>query len=426
MSLKNNFQLQSAAFLVFVASLLSSCGKVDLSKKHTKHALRESESETVEVTEEPQIPSEPTAIIDEASIDTSDKDERQTSEPIRSPLFLLGKADDCLNIISSFSDRDAFVLSNEEFLRRFSLIKDLRGVSKSGAFPSIVVDKRDNVTRFLKVFPSVPPGWPRSKIVKDPNFLEVFQTCRLAKLNLDSHLPPSKTAAMFFVDVYESGFVHNLDPFSHDSSKQEANFPFLLSEAVQGITLTQLVTDPEKAELEENLGFSYLTAPPMVLESILMQIMIALKNPNLAWDLVHNDLHPGNIMLSKHEKADFVVDYDGKKMQLTGPLIKIIDFGLGESEAFKQSGLTFDVWIKNRTFIQELERFIEKARGTKGISWITRRKIGLMSENQDIRMFNLILTSLKFVLRDRGSDLPERATCKSYDDCIELMSRWWK
>jgi serine/threonine protein kinase len=215
-----------------------------------------------------------------------------------------------------------------------------------------------------------------------------------------------------------------IDPFN-PATKRDGYYPYLISEAVENITLTQLATKPLHAI--HTLGFNIDTAPPMVLESILLQIIVALKNTYASWGLVHNDLHSGNILLSHHEKADFIVDFKGKKMQLNGPLVKIIDFGLGESKEYRQQfSFIFNMWTKNRPFILELENFISAVLGKEDIPFTTRIAIGQISQNQDIRMFNLLMRALKHKLRKRGSRVLDRHYCKDYDSCIEMVSTWWK
>lgn len=332
----------------------------------------------------------------------------------------------CGDILSRFKNPDNFLLSTLSFNKRFELKNDLRSASKSGAFPAIVLSKKDNTYKFLKIFPKIIEALPDKDIVRDPSYLEIFQSCRLAQLHLTANLPHNMEARRFFVDIYEIGFLKTDDPFIQPDGDNEY-YPYMLSEAVDGVTLTKLVTEPNEVAKPENLGFNFDTAQPMVLESILMQIIVALKNSYLAWKLVHHDLHTGNIMISKHEKADFIVDFEGKKMQLVGPLIKIIDFGLGESEDLSQKkSLNYNVWIKNRPVIKELEEFITVAKKGRDIPISTRLRIARISSNQDISMFNLILRALKDILNSRGSMVENGRYCKDYDDCIRLMSTWWK
>lgn len=338
-----------------------------------------------------------------------------------------GRPQSCGEVMDKFQEPESFVLETSELRKRFSLKKDLRSASKSGAFPSLVLSNEDKKIKFLKVFPKIRKGMSKADIKRDPSYLEIFQTCRLSKLYAQENLPKDVFASKFFVEVYEVGFFKALDPFASDNESSQSYYPYMLSQAVDNVTLTELATEPEEVSQKEALGFNLDTAPSMVLESILMQILIALKNPYSVWELEHNDLHPGNILLSKNEKADFSVDYAGKKMKISGPLVKIIDYGLGESKNFKQeSSLNYDLWIKKRPFIQELNKFIEAAMGGKSkLSFFTKIRIGSASKNQDIRMFNLILRALKPILNARGSIVPDMRYCRDYDDCLDLMSQWW-
>lgn len=337
-----------------------------------------------------------------------------------------GRPETCADVMAQFKEPENFILSAQEFKQRFTLKKDLRGVSKSGAFPSIVLSKTDNTIKFLKIFPKITKGLKSAYITEDPGYLEIFQSCRLAQLNLTANLPHDVEARRFFVDVYEIGFLKTDDPFIK-ADQDGGYYPYLLGEAIDAVTLTKFATEPSEVAKPDNIGFDLDTAPKMVLESILLQIIVALKNPYLAWRLVHNDLHTGNILISKHEKADFTIDFEGKKMKLAGPLVKIIDFGLGESEGFLQKNtFNFSLWIKNRPVIKELEEFIRAVGHGKGISLFSRLKIGRTSINQDIYMFNLILSALQSKLNSRGSHLENGRYCSDYDDCIKLMSTWWK
>ncbi|USN50489.1 MAG: hypothetical protein H6731_09535 [Myxococcales bacterium] len=337
-----------------------------------------------------------------------------------------GRPETCGDILEEFKDPKRYLIDKKEFSKAYVLKKDLRSESKSGAFPALVISQRDNNTKFFKLFPPIEAGLKKTDILKDQSYLEIFQSCRLSKLNLAANLPADVPASRFFVDIYDNAFLNAADPFFNLTSSNNKYYPYLIGEAVDGFTLTKFARSPKEAAKIENYGFDLNNAPPMVLESVLMQIIVALKNPYLVWQLVHQDLHTGNILLAKHEKADFYIEFNGKKMPLVGPLVKIIDFGLGASEGFDQEkSFNYSVWIKNRPFIKELEDFIKLMR-PDGISLIARTKIGFSSQNQDLYMFNLILRAFKKVLNKRGSQVPEGKYCKDYDDCIDLMSKWWK
>lgn len=332
----------------------------------------------------------------------------------------------CADILGKFEDPAANIVSSSDFNKRYELKINLRDASKSGAFPMIVYDHQDQRTEFLKIFPPILARLNKEQIRKNPSYLEIFQTCRLSNLSSNFNLPPHIKASIFFVNVYAIGFLKSMDPFGNFSEQTLNFYPYMATEAVNNITLTQLATEPQKVASPEELGFNLKNAPPMVLESILLQIIVALKNSYEIWGLVHNDLHPGNILLSKDQKANFYIEYKNKKLPLQGPLVKIIDFGLGESRNFKQEqSINFDVWIKNRPFIKELNIFINAAR-SNAIPATTQLRIGQISSNQDIRMFNLILRALKPLLISRGSTMPNNRYCADYNDCIEFLSQWWK
>jgi|GEM_PF-4392444 len=332
----------------------------------------------------------------------------------------------CYNIIATFLSPQQYVLTIQDVQARFTLIKDLRSVSKSGAFPAIVRARENDKTRFLKVFSSIDTETTADKIIKSQSYLEIFNTCRLSVLSLHNNLPSNIAASIFFPKVFESGFFTAGDPFDTSAHNENSYYPFLLGEAIDNVTLTKLATDPSDTAKADSLGFTMATAPPMVLESILMQIMVALKNPYLAWGLTHNDLHPGNILLSINESADFSIEYDNKRLPLKGPLVKLIDFGLGQAIDFPQRASDVNIWVKNRPIIAELERFIHALRASHPISLPTRIGIYTASLNQDIVMFNLILRAMKEILVARGSAVPNGYYCKNYDDCIRLMSAWWQ
>lgn len=332
---------------------------------------------------------------------------------------------DCSQILEKFKNPHQFLVEPAELQKRFSLIRDLGDSSKSGAYPAIVWSFEYEKNQFIKIF----SGMPSAQILQHQSFLELFQSCRLAKLNLNVNLPEGTTASQFFTDVYEVGFLSTPVPFDTTQNMTQSNYyyPYVISEAINNITLTDLALLPLMSAQSDILGFDLDSAPPMVIESILLQIIVALKNAYLAYKLIHNDLHTGNILLSTKEKADFNINYNGKEMQLAGPLIKIIDFGLSESDDLPQkNSLNFDLWIKQRPFILELEEFIAAVRGRKDIGFFARRNIGTISKNQDIRMFNLIIRALKYKLNKRGSIVPDGKYCKDYDDCINFVSLWWK
>jgi serine/threonine protein kinase len=328
----------------------------------------------------------------------------------------------CGRLMAEFRSPEQFLVKSSSIRDRFTLLKDLRGESKSGAFPAIMSSRENKKSYFLKVFPLLKEsGQNEEQIKKLQSYLEIFQSCRLTDINVNQHLPVNKKASDFFVKIYEFGFLDVNNPFIENNHKANTYFPYIITEAVNNISLTKFVTDPEAAK--KDLGYTLETAPPKVIESILLQIVVALKNPYLAWNLVHNDLHTGNILLSTDEKADFTIDFNGKKMRLAGPLVKIIDFGLGESEELSQN---LSLWNRKRFFIWELEKFISAIRGRLGtISIRGRTKIHKQSLNQDIAMVNLIMRALKFVLAKRGSVIQSREYCKDYDECLNIISRWW-
>lgn len=329
------------------------------------------------------------------------------------------KGEDCANELLPIFDEPAnSVVPAEQIKNTYKMFKDLRSASKSGAFPALVKEGSD--LKFLKIFPKLKKGEDISKLIQNTTFLEMLLSCRLARLDTSYNLPANVKASKFFVDLYRTGFLKTGNPF--DGTKEEdAYYPFLVGESVPGVTLTKLAAEPTAAQ--EALGFQLFSAPPKVLESILLQIIVALKNGFKRWGITHNDIHTGNIILSKAEKANFKISNNSKEMQLAGPLVKIIDFGLGQSSDFKQD---LKSWIKYRPVIKELEKFIDAAWPGQKIPLSTRTAIYNITENQDIQMFNLIIQGLKEVLnlRKKGS-VPDGKYCKDYDDCINLVSSWW-
>lgn len=317
-----------------------------------------------------------------------------------------------------FKDPEKYLMPDDKLVADYPVVVDLRGVSKSGAFPAIV-KKSDGKKMFLKIFPVYKKG---DSLKKNQTYLEMLLSCRLARMTEDAHLPGQMTAKKFFVDFYDAGFLRSADPYAKRETDSNRYYPYLLGEAVDGPTMTKLATE-DGAKARASLGYDLYSAPPKVLESILMQIIIALGNAFLANGITHNDLHTGNIILAAKEKADFMVYQKGKAIQLRGPLVKIIDFGLGESKDYKQK---LNLWIEGRPFILELEKFIKAARGDENIPISSRIAMQAASKNQDILMFNLLIRGLKPVLEARGNLVPDGKYCKDYEDCIDFVAKWWK
>jgi len=350
---------------------------------------------------------------------------KQTAEHTEEHMVVFGfsladpKLDVCEEIFNQYANPNKETLPADRIKKRFIMMDDLRKASKSGAFPYLVKDRDGNI-KFLKIFPAITKSLTSKSVLTDQTFLEIFHTCVVAKLNISADLPDTIMSSIFFPKVYEFGFLKTSDPFAKNDQPGPMAFPYLLSEAIDNITLTELAKKPKKAK--KLLGFDIYSAGPLVIESILLQIIVALKNANLAWDLTHNDLHTGNIILSSKEKANFYIDFDNKRMQLTGPLVKIIDFGLAKSYRYPHNK---GIWVEQRPIIKELDDFISEFQRPTDISLTSYLNIYRISENQDIRMFNLIMLALEPILKRRHFTLRTEKYCKDYDDCLRILSKWW-
>jgi hypothetical protein len=99
--------------------------------------------------------------------------------PIEAPVSKAsGSANDnriqsCGSIVEQFKNPRKSLLRS--FKERFQLKKDLRGASKSGAFPSLVLNNDTNKVVFLKIFPKLEDNLSISALGKIQVFWRSFK-----------------------------------------------------------------------------------------------------------------------------------------------------------------------------------------------------------------------------------------------------------
>jgi serine/threonine protein kinase len=298
-----------------------------------------------------------------------------------------------------FFDKNRYLVSNKKIKKHFVLNKKIAG--KSDSYVYFVTPRNyPDVKRIFKVLPLL----STSNILDDIAYKEIYFSARLSNLEENKYLPPDKKSSVFFPKYYGMGFVENADPFREDNGSHY--FPFYIIEEINGLTLMDFVMKPNNAK--KLLGYDYNNASPNIIFSILLQLGIALYNANMNFGFIHNDLHPGNIILSS-VPLDMDFKITTNYLKPIGPLIRIIDFDQGE-DPMHQAVLerSFKTWGRQVLgIIGPSEEFYKKINPNK--SW---RKLVFncyfKSPNMDMFMLNLLLHTFETKLAARGLSIKDK------------------
>lgn len=204
------------------------------------------------------------------------------------------------------------------------------------------------------------------------------------------HLP-------FFPKFIESGTI--ILPDATFSS------PYFISEYIKGVPLIQAFTN-------KSLKKKYQSYHKMILFQILYSIYgVLVKNIYFR----HNDLHPNNILISSTESFDNEVIEVGNILYcLSGPIIKIIDFGRSSIEKLNDNS---DQKYRNMTRV--LLKFINEQMNESNIIKYSKK---LRNVNSDIRfwVYMKLALSKKFanLNSNEPSNLPDWTICRQIEKCL--------
>jgi hypothetical protein len=313
-----------------------------------------------------------------------------------------------IKLENAFQKQDDFIVSNNLIKEHFRLVKPISG-GLSGSAIFLVCEKENfNEFRILKTMKEIND---KDSIWKNIGFREIYFSKRLSELKNDKFLPPGMSASIFFPKFYSFGITNSLNPFQPDDKKQ--NIPFYVMERINGISFSDFATLPDQAK--KILGYNLETVEKGVIFSILLQVSVALFNAYNEFEFVHLDTHPGNIFISTTPADGIVIEALGIKINLKGPLVKIIDFDQSEIEGVHPSprpiygyrpkvGKEFDVYrAENKTFYPPLKLAL---------------KVFSKSHNTDVRMMNFLIHTFKNrFLKESGVNVHK----KYYNNLEEII-----
>jgi len=281
--------------------------------------------------------------------------------------------------------------------KNFKLNRELPE-GRSGAYPALVTHIKSGKTYFLKVLPAF-SKLPLTNLKKNKWFREAYHTCMLSKLHYKG---PNKEFFYNFPIFYGVFLTDALMPFA---SKKHANQTHvaILTEAIDGMHLLNIASDPEKAQKQLGLHFSTnkesLTASIMKKNAeILYQLIKALSLAQATLNFTHNDIHAANILISKNENESI--------------RIVITDPGIAESNDYPRELRILKEKNLNRVMMKENLKFSLKL--TK-IHSNPNFFLGLKKIKQlDIRAYNVLLKSMRSSI---GATKSETPTCINWEKC---------
>lgn len=298
---------------------------------------------------------------------------------------------------SAFADKNKYLARTEDINRRFSLVKQFSGKSDSFIYEVVCNNKLNNI---FKVLP------PSDSLSLHDNiaFKELFFVYQLSSLKSKKYISGNQNASIFFPKISGMGFVKSSNPFE-EIDKQEY-YPFYVMEKINGITLLDLVMQPELAK--SILGYDYYSADPRIFYYILLQLSIAMLNANSEIGFIHNDLHPSNILLST-EKVPMDFQVGNTKIKTAGPLIKIIDFDQGEIPSLRPTNRrVFKTWGRKILGVIGPSKDFYKAINPQGNWQVLTFSCYNSSPNMDLFMLNILIHCFSAKLLENGVDIDSK------------------
>lgn len=227
------------------------------------------------------------------------------------------------------------------------------------------------------------------------------------EINVNRNL--SKLNLPFFPKFIESGEI-TLRQKTRNLSTTLVTAPYFISEYVEGIPLIKAFTD-------KSLEKRYKPYYKMILFQILYSVFGVLdKNINFQ----HNDLHPNNIIISSTESFDNEVIEVGNNLYcLSGPIVKIIDFGRSSFKNMNNRDDNDDSDKHNRNMTHILLNFIDEQMNESNIIKYSKK---LKEINSDIRfwVYMKLALSKKFANLDSDelNNLPDWTICRQLEKCL--------
>lgn len=281
--------------------------------------------------------------------------------------------------------------------KRYKIIKELETTGSSRSIFYIIEPK------------STPKSTPKNKEIIKIIVNEPHKTA-INEININRTL--SELGLPFFPRFIESGEI-TLSPKENNfasSTTKEVTVPYFISEFVEGIPLISAFTD-------KSMEKKYKPFHKMILFQILYSVYGVLAK-NVYFQ--HNDLHPKNIIISSNESFDNeVIEVDNTLYCLSGPVIKIIDFGRSSTKKLTNATDTTNTNQQYRSMTRVLLNFIDEQMNESNIVKYSKK---LRDVNSDIRfwVYMKLALSKKFASLDseNPNNLPDWTICRQLEKCL--------
>lgn len=297
------------------------------------------------------------------------------------------------NSLKSNSKSESKPVTLASFKKKYKIIKELETTGSSRSIFYIVEPlskptKKNQNKEIVKIIVNE----PRKTAINEIN---VNRT--LSELNLP-----------FFPKFIESGEISLTSNATNtpDTINTSKSVPYFISEYVEGTPLIKAFTD-------KKLEKKYKPYYKMILFQILYSVFgVLAKNTNFK----HNDLHPNNIIISSTDSFNNEVIEVGNTLYcLTGPVVKIIDFGRSSIEKLTNDNSD----ERYRSMTRVLLNFIDEQMNESNIIKYSKK---LRDVDSDIRfwVYMKLALSKKFANfnSDEPNDLPDWTICRELEKCL--------
>lgn len=280
---------------------------------------------------------------------------------------------------------------------------------------SRITKKNDDENKqILKVLTEISRG---ENLWETKGFREVYFAKRLSELQSTDFLPSGMKSNEFFPRFFGFGLVGHVNPFANQRYQSDKSFPSYLMEYLHGMSLVDFAKNPRDAT---NLfGYNLKTAPRGIMFSILFQITVALINADKEIGFSHLDIHPGNIILLAKPLDNAIFTYQGKKIPLIGPKVKILDFD--QSELKHARPTPRPIYGYRPVIGKELDLYEAEHPDEIGIPALYVLKSFAQSENTDIRALNFLFYTFKERFEREGKFEIKKDFYNSLDELLRVL-----